>query len=385
MWHEIKNIFHFIILFQCIVFIFFLLSQTPKKRYSNFIFITFLLSIMLIELGGIAAHFIDLTELIYNRFPQFYYFVFPVRYIYVPLLFLYILSFSKSNFRFLKFYYLHFTPFLIIFFIILFRNILVDPDFIRSYLQTGEIFEHYEKRIYYLIEVIQYLCYFVASLIILKNYRKSIKNYYSSLERINLSWLKLVVFGFIIWKSLLLINSFFWDNYQELIPIYIYIIIYISAELFFLLFLSTMFLKGIKQQEVFFINNLNNTNRKYEKILLTDAQKEEYRKKLFQYMEDKKPYINPSFNLKEFAGNTGIPTHHLSQFLNMELKQNFYDFINLYRINECKTILSNKSSKKFTILEILYESGFNSKSVFNTAFKKHTGMTPTQYRKLYIS
>ena len=346
MWHEIKNIFHFIILFQCIVFIVFLLSQASKKRQSNFIFIAFLFSITATELSGIAVHFIDLREFIYNRFPQLYYYVFPVRFIYIPLLFIYILSFSKSNFRFIKFYYLHFTPFLIIFFIILFKNILVDSDIIRSYLQTGEIFEHYERRIYYLIEVIQYLCYFVASLIILKKYGKSIKNYYSSLERINLSWLKLVIFGFIIWKSLLLIDSFLWYNFQDLIPGYVYYILYISAELFFLLLLSTMFLKGIKQPEVFFINNQNNTNRKYEKILLSDAQKEEYRKKLFQYMEVEKPYINPSFNLKEFADNTGIPTHHLSQFLNMELKQSFYDFINLYRIKECQTILSKKSSKK---------------------------------------
>ena len=60
---------------------------------------------------------------------------------------------------------------------------------------------------------------------------------------------------------------------------------------------------------------------------------------------------------------------------------NFFDFINQFRIDEARSILKNPEKKQFTVLEILYEVGFNSKSSFNTAFKKHTGLTPTQYRK----
>ena len=57
------------------------------------------------------------------------------------------------------------------------------------------------------------------------------------------------------------------------------------------------------------------------------------------------------------------------------------DFVNEFRIKEAKSILKDPSKKEFTVLEILYEVGFNSKSSFNTAFKKHTGLTPTQFRK----
>jgi AraC-like DNA-binding protein len=71
----------------------------------------------------------------------------------------------------------------------------------------------------------------------------------------------------------------------------------------------------------------------------------------------------------------------LSVLINQNLHQHFFDFINEYRINAAKEILRNPSKKEFTILEILYEAGFNSKYSFNTAFKKHTGLTPTQFRK----
>jgi len=63
------------------------------------------------------------------------------------------------------------------------------------------------------------------------------------------------------------------------------------------------------------------------------------------------------------------------------LGQNFYDFINRYRILEAKQLLTNPKDPKITVLEVLYEVGFNSKSSFNTLFKKYTGLTPTEFRK----
>ena len=150
----------------------------------------------------------------------------------------------------------------------------------------------------------------------------------------------------------------------------------------FLIFLSVMFQKGIKQPVIFSnINGYNNAGEKYKKTLLSESRKEMYRKKIEHYMESAKPYLDPSISLHELADELSIPPHHLSQVINSEFKKNFFDFINFYRINESKKILSGFDSNKKTILEILYESGFNSKSVFNSAFKKHTGLTPTQYRK----
>jgi AraC-like DNA-binding protein len=63
------------------------------------------------------------------------------------------------------------------------------------------------------------------------------------------------------------------------------------------------------------------------------------------------------------------------------LQQNFFDFINRYRIEEAQRLLTDPPDKKITVLEVLYECGFNSKSSFNTLFKKHTGLTPSEFKK----
>ena len=80
-----------------------------------------------------------------------------------------------------------------------------------------------------------------------------------------------------------------------------------------------------------------------------------------------------------------IKTKDLSILINHNLNQHFFDFVNGYRIRKAMEILQNPKKSELTILEILYEVGFNSKSSFNTAFKKHTGITPTEFRKKHSS
>ena len=98
-------------------------------------------------------------------------------------------------------------------------------------------------------------------------------------------------------------------------------------------------------------------------------------------MDEKKPYLIPSITLNELAEKAEIPPRSLSYIINNSLNQTFFDFINRYRVSEAQRLLSDSASNIKTILDILYEVGFNSKSVFNTAFKKHTYMTPSNYRK----
>lgn len=63
------------------------------------------------------------------------------------------------------------------------------------------------------------------------------------------------------------------------------------------------------------------------------------------------------------------------------MDKHFFDFVNEYRIKKAIQILKDRTQKELTVLEILYQVGFNSKSSFNTSFKKYTGKTPTDYRK----
>jgi len=99
------------------------------------------------------------------------------------------------------------------------------------------------------------------------------------------------------------------------------------------------------------------------------------------YMRTEEPFLDASLTLHDLADKAGIPTKELSLLINQHLNKHFFDFVNEYRIGKAKELLSSPERKDYTVLEILYEVGFNSKSSFNTAFKKHSGLTPTEYRR----
>jgi AraC-like DNA-binding protein len=102
---------------------------------------------------------------------------------------------------------------------------------------------------------------------------------------------------------------------------------------------------------------------------------------LISYLEQEKPYTDPDLQLQNLADHLGIPSYQLSQIINTELRQNFYELINSLRIAEAKHRLIDPANQHITILAIAYDIGFNSKSTFNTAFKKYTKMTPSQFKK----
>jgi AraC-like DNA-binding protein len=98
-------------------------------------------------------------------------------------------------------------------------------------------------------------------------------------------------------------------------------------------------------------------------------------------MQENKPYRDPELTLEQLATRLSLKPRVLSQVINEIIGQNFYNFINRYRIQEASRLLTNPKDKKITILEVLYEVGFNSKSSFNTLFKKYMGLTPTDFKK----
>jgi YesN/AraC family two-component response regulator len=93
------------------------------------------------------------------------------------------------------------------------------------------------------------------------------------------------------------------------------------------------------------------------------------------------PFLNPELTLKQLASELKIPERLLSGLINQYRNQNFYDFVNNYRISKAQKMLTDETSKRKTVLEILYDSGFNSKSSFNQVFKKTTGLTPTEFKR----
>jgi AraC-like DNA-binding protein len=95
-----------------------------------------------------------------------------------------------------------------------------------------------------------------------------------------------------------------------------------------------------------------------------------------------KLYLDPDLTLAKLAESAAIPAKHLSQIINERYELNFNDFINRQRVEEAKRKLVDPAAREFKLLRIAFESGFNSKSVFNSAFRKSTGLSPSEFRKL---
>ena len=119
----------------------------------------------------------------------------------------------------------------------------------------------------------------------------------------------------------------------------------------------------------------------YKNSSLTEQDRNQYMELILDYMEKEKPYLDFDINQSELASKLSMNKHHLSEVLNLCFDQNFYQFINLYRVNEAQKIIKDPTYSDYKILSIAYEAGFKSKTSFNRVFKNYTGLTPTEYRK----
>ncbi len=218
--------------------------------------------------------------------------------------------------------------------------------------------------------LIQLSSYIVPVRIMIKRYNEKLMDNFSSTDKINLKWLDSILF------SLLL-----------LLAVYFILVVFIMHDLnrafinrFFSLILSFFIYlfgyKGLMQKNILPENAQDKV--KYSKSLLPAEYAGYWKKKLISCLEEEKPFLDEELSLYSLANNLGIPTNQLSQIINNNLKTNFYELINSYRIDEVKRLLTEDMKKN--IIDLAFQAGFNSKTVFNTVFKKKTGMTPTAYR-----
>jgi AraC-like DNA-binding protein len=118
---------------------------------------------------------------------------------------------------------------------------------------------------------------------------------------------------------------------------------------------------------------------KYENSTLEETEADQYLEKLLTYMEMEEPYLDGDLKLEDLSQQLEIPRHHLSQIINQKLDKNFFEFLNSYRIEKAKKILTDPAND-YKILRVALEAGFNNKTTFNNAFKNEVGTTPSRYR-----
>jgi adenylate cyclase len=117
------------------------------------------------------------------------------------------------------------------------------------------------------------------------------------------------------------------------------------------------------------------------KELLDAGAVTDYTARLLNYVTEEKPYLLPDLSLRGLASKIDIHPNQLSWLLNESIGKNFNDFINHYRVNTFKTLSKDPKNAHLTLMGLAFDSGFNSKTVFNTSFKKETGLTPRQFSK----
>lgn len=213
--------------------------------------------------------------------------------------------------------------------------------------------------------------YFAVSYKLLSKHKKSSKNNLSQIEENNLNWLRFLTIGMgIIWLFV------FYGNNE---------LIFSGVALFIIL----IGLVGIRQNTIFSNiqvvidkNQLLSKNVKYEKSGLDNKRKAALVKRLEQLILNEKPFLNPELSLKELSQKIDTQQNYLSQILNEHFGMNFYDFINSKRVDEFCAKINNNELQHYKLIEIATACGFNSKSAFNRNFKRFTGKTPSEYKKV---
>lgn len=308
-----------------------------------------------------------------------------------PLVYLYILSYTNSSQKFNPLHLLHALPYLF-FTAAVFLQFTVNSE--GSIIEDKNIIEDSQKPIFFimgLFRVFWGMIYMIAGLFVLKKHSLQIGKYFSYTENIDLKWLKyIVIIMTVIWSTVIIINIL--SNFNQFIDFRL------GDNIIHLVVTITVFLHGyygIKQQIIFSPATVsrqapdqfkNSTESKEEKkqYLKSGLSKEDslsHLHRLQNYMKTEQPYSNGKLSLKEVADYLDISPNHLSQVINENLNKNFFDFVNAYRIELVKEKMLDASNKNMTLLGIAYDSGFNSKSSFNSSFKKATGLTPSQYLK----
>lgn len=336
------------------------------------------LSILMILIALHLINSIFFSTGYFKKIPQLLVVGRPYVFLFGPIFYIYVKILTAKNLILDKKDFLHFLPFL-------FHVIYIVPFFVLNNEDKIALFEEWcsEPTVdEYVITFIQIIHVFIYMFFVnhLRNeHKQKIKNSFSSIEQINLDWIRsifimfmvvFIVFAVLVIYSALGNKEISHALGSNIIAILASICIYSMGYL------------GLRQPEIFSgIDDSAESKIKYEKSALTPEDSEKYLKKLIEYMKSEKPFIESNLTILDLANQTSIPNYYLSQIINEKLNQNFYDFINSFRIEEAKLRLLAPEYENLTIIAIAYDVGFNSKSAFNTAFKKLTNLTPSQFRQ----
>ncbi|MFK7936224.1 MAG: helix-turn-helix domain-containing protein [Saprospiraceae bacterium] len=294
-----------------------------------------------------------------------------------PLMYFYVLACTEKGFKMHPKLYLHFIPFIIS--MIGFMPIAMLDGASKYALfvklvNEGELaFPAWHR----MLRVLHMAAYFILSVLLILRYRRHISNTSSNIHVAYHRWL--LFFSLTLIAPVCTYLLFGLTNNNPSFPS-----ILMGNISFFLtcIYLAVLFKPSLFNK---FPNQIDpvteNSKKKYQNSSLHTEQKEKLVEKLLTYMEKEQPFQQSELTLDELAEQVNIPSHYLSQIINEKLQVNFLDFVNKYRVEKAKELMTNPKYEHYTIIAAAFEAGFNSKTAFYTAFKRFTGTTPGKYRR----
>ncbi len=341
---DFADIITFTSVFELIFFILFIAFKSIKPYHNKILALFFLTQMLGILYWILNKHQITspLTQII-STFSL----------LWAPTLFLYAEALTKKKEKPSFFDILHAIPFIIILLYSLARAVYQLP-----------------KLKYGILINTQVIIYNILGIIILVRYNYRVKENFSNDESKTRKWVAIALIGYMI--------ACFTPSVLSLLNIVqspSNVLKSVIDFLPFLIFFNILFVNAVENPVL--VHELPSEER-YKGSNLSDNLAQEYLKQLDHSVEKEKCYLEPELSLGNLSEISGIPSRYLSQIINQYKGKTFYDYINGLRVKHACNLLITDEKK--TVLEILYESGFNSKTSFNTSFKKHTGLSPSEYK-----
>ena len=239
------------------------------------------------------------------------------------------------------------------------------------------------------IKVISFISYLVLSIKMLVAHKKRIKDIFAYEEKITLNWITylLALFGFGLLQGVSIL--LFFQEFADQTQFMGYMGLFSAVAIFYL---GTM---GLLQPQVYLRTEQdylaqaatseqekpnNSKPEKYQKSALTMEDMQRIANKLDKAMLEKRYYLDSDLTMPQLADYLSVSSNYLSQTVNSIHRVSFFEYINRLRVEYAKQQLVNPAKSQDSIVDIAADAAFNSRSAFYSAFKKHSGMTPAQYR-----
>lgn len=363
------------------------------------IFIVFLLSLFLITVktkhklsNYLLAFFLftnaaDAVKFLTRDFPVNYInleaFRWTINYVVSASFYLYVLSVCYSNFKLKPKHLLHTIPFVAFNLYLMWGIYFVDRASKINFI-NGMPDKPLMQFFYFLFEFL-FQAYFIASFLAIK---KSKTVYLENYTNPNISQLNALykiailyyVLHFIVLIRWLVTFIFGWGEVEIrawIVTLDGFAFLFCTCWYLFVALNNPEFFRGVNSD----LKPITEVVPKQKPTPLIVDEKNKEIEFLKNFMMEKEPYLDSSLTIQDLSEQVKMPVKDLSTLINLYMDKHFFDFVNEYRIEKAMQILKDPSQKELTVLEILYQVGFNSKSSFNTSFKKYTGKTPTDFRK----